>query len=55
MKHRLVKQLRADNKRLKAKMRTMIEKETDNNCPMCCGISDESLKQLEKKVMDKEA
>ena len=55
MKHRLVKQLKAENKRLKAKVRTMVEKETDNDCPMCGGISDESLRQLEKKVMNKEA
>ncbi|MCK5607399.1 hypothetical protein KAR91_36280 [Candidatus Pacearchaeota archaeon] len=53
MKHRLVKQLKAENKRLRAKMRTMVEKKADNNCPMCSGISDETLKQLEKKTMSK--
>ena len=53
MKHRLVKQLKAENKRLRAKMKTTVEKEGDNNCPMCSGISDETLKQLENKTMSK--
>ena len=32
MKHRLVKQLKAENKMLRAKMRTMTGKKEDNNC-----------------------
>lgn len=53
MKHQQVKRLKAEIKRLKAKMRTMVEKKEDNNCPMCSGISDETLKSLEEKAMSK--
>ena len=53
MKHQLVKQLRAENKKLKAEMRMMVEKKEDNDCLVCSGISDGSLRQLEKKIMSK--
>ncbi len=52
MKHRLVNQLRAENKRLRVKMKTMVEKRP-NNCPMCSGISDETIEQFKEKMMSK--
>ncbi|MCK5600620.1 hypothetical protein KAR91_02055 [Candidatus Pacearchaeota archaeon] len=49
MKHRLVKQLKAENKRLKLALR-VLGKKRKNNCPMCAGVSDESLDQMMEKA-----
>ena len=49
MKHRQVKQLKAEIKRLKLALRVSGGKKK-NNCPMCAGVSDESLDQMMEKA-----
>lgn len=55
MKHRQVKQLKAEIKRLKSDIKK-VGAENKGNCPMCClysGVSDETLKQMKEKVLSK--
>jgi hypothetical protein len=52
MKHKLVKRLEAENKRLKAELRAA-RKEKINNCPMCSGVTDESLDRMKEVAMSK--
>jgi hypothetical protein len=55
MKHRQVKQLKAEIKRLKSDIRKVI-KEDKGNCPMCSlysGVSDQTLKQMKEKTLSK--
>lgn len=52
MKHKLVNKLKAENKRLKAELRAA-RKEENNNCPMCSGVTDETLDRMEEKAMSK--
>ena len=51
-KHKLVNKLKADNRRLKAELRAARKGEV-NNCPMCSGVTDETLDKMKEITMSK--